>query len=305
MIRSQPMDPLVSIIVPTYKRPDMLGRALDSLVGQTYGNIEIIVISDNDPDSDYAAETNRVMEGYLGDSRVRFMTTSGHTGGGFARNVACREAHGDYLAFLDDDDEFLPDKVETQLDYMLKEGLDFCWQDVAWYNERGKLVEHRRLDHCHDFSKNGLLRAHLLTPICPTSTYMLKKSLFDRTDGFGEVIAGQDWWLILRCIEADARFGYMPEVHVRQYLHSGERLSTGQNKIEGENARYSATRRYLHLLDKAEIRYTKFRHNAVLAFASARGRLPVKSIRYAFGAFFSSPRLCVRKGIEFFTEGKQ
>ena len=120
MIRNQPMDPLVSIIVPTYKRPDMLGRALDSLVGQTYGNIEIIVISDNDPDSDYAAETNRVMEGYLGDSRVRFMTTSGHTGGGFARNVACREAHGDYLAFLDDDDEFLPDKVETQLDYLLK-----------------------------------------------------------------------------------------------------------------------------------------------------------------------------------------
>lgn len=90
MIQNQPMDPLVSIIVPTYKRPDMLGRALDSLVGQTYGNIEIIVISDNDPDSGYAAETNHVMEGYLEDPRVRFMTTSGTRHPAYTRNMSPR-----------------------------------------------------------------------------------------------------------------------------------------------------------------------------------------------------------------------
>lgn len=297
---------LVSVIVPTFKRADRLPVALDSLLAQDHQNIEVVVVNDNVPDSEWDDSTQELIDHYVTvDTRVCSVHTAGATGGGAARNLACREARGEYLAFLDDDDEFLPDKVSTQLSFMLEWGLDMSWQDVSWYDEHGRLVEHRRLDHCRDYSREGLLRAHLLTPISPTSIYMLKRSLFERTEGFGEVVTGQDWWLMLRCIEAGARIGYMPGVHVRQYLHSGGRLSVGKNKIDGEKFRHEKVREYYPLLSKREISYVEFRHNAVLAFACSRGGKYIDAARYAFRALWASPLACVQEGFKFFTKGKR
>lgn len=295
--------PLVSVIVPTYKRADRLKRALCSIASQSYSNLEIVVVNDNIPGSDWDLSTTRALQEFC-DSRLKVLHTSGQTGGGAARNFACCRASGEYLAFLDDDDEFLPDKVETQLAFMLERRLDMSWQDVSWYDESGKLVEHRRLDHCHDFSQQGLLRAHLLTPISPTSIYMLKKSLFDRTEGFGEVATGQDWWLMLRCIEAGARMGYMPEVHVRQYLHSGERLSLGKNKVDGEVARHEVVRSYYPRLSKKDVHYIEFRHNAVLAFAMKRSHQPGQAMLYALRAISASPAACFSEALKFFGKAK-
>lgn len=295
--------PLVSVIVPTYKRADRLEAALRSIQNQTYQNLEILVVNDNVPGSEWDRSTAETLEGF-GDPRLKVIHTAGQTGGGAARNYACRQASGEYLAFLDDDDEFLPDKVETQLASMLDRDLEMCWQDVSWYDESGKLVEHRRLDHCKEFSQQGLLRAHLLTPISPTSIYMLKKSLFDRTEGFGEVATGQDWWLMLRCIEAGARMGYMPEVHVRQYLHSGERLSLGKNKVDGEVARHEVVRSYYPQLSKKDVHYIEFRHNAVLAFAMKRSHQPGQAVLYALKAVASSPAACISEALKFFGKAK-
>lgn len=295
--------PLVSVIVPTYKRADRLKKALCSITSQSYSNLEIVVVNDNIPGSDWDLSTTQALQEFC-DSRLKVLHTSGQSGGGAARNFACRRASGEYLAFLDDDDEFLSDKVETQLNFMLERELDMSWQDISWYDESGKLVEHRRLNHCHDFSQQGLLRAHLLTPISPTSIYMLKKSLFDRTEGFGEVATGQDWWLMLRCIEAGARMGYMPEVHVHQYLHSGERLSLGKNKVDGEVARHEVVRSYYPLLSKKDVRYIEFRHNAVLAFAMKRSHRPSQAMLYAFKAMAASPVACFTEALKFFGKAK-
>ncbi|WP_270848403.1 glycosyltransferase family 2 protein [Candidatus Collinsella stercoripullorum] len=301
-----PEDILVSVIVPTFRRADRLPAALDSVLAQDYRNLEVVVANDNMPGSEWDGRTDALLARYGStDPRVRIVHTVGGTGGGAARNLACAAARGEYLAFLDDDDEFLPDKVSTQLAFMLERDLDMSWQDVSWFDERGRLVEHRRLDHCRDFSREGLLRAHLLTPISPTSIYMLKRSLFERTEGFGEVATGQDWWLMLRCIEAGASIGYMPEVHVRQHLHSDGRLSVGQNKIDGEEARHEKVREYYPLLTREEISYVEFRHNAALAFACVRGGRRADAVRYAARALRASPSACVREGFKFFTRGKR
>ena len=299
-------NPIVSVVIPTYQRADRLPIALRSALSQTYRNIEAIVANDNVPGSEWDIATKKLIEQFQADdARVKYVHTSGKTGGGAARNLACREASGKYFAFLDDDDEFLPDKLETQLAFMLENDLDMSWQDVSWYDENDRLVEHRRLNHCRDFTREGLLRAHLLTPISPTSIYMLRRDLFERTEGFGEVATGQDWWLMLRCIEAGAKMGYLPEVHVRQYLHSGERLSLGQNKIDGEGARHAKVREYYPLLSKKERRYVEFRHNAVLAFACMRSGRMANAVSYAAKAAVASPSDCAREGIKYFTKGKQ
>ena len=106
--------PIVSVIVPTYKRADRLEVALRSIKEQTYQNLEILVVNDNVPGSDWDYSTVKALEGF-DDPRLKVVHTAGQTGGGAARNYACRHALGEYLAFLDDDDEFLSDKVETQL----------------------------------------------------------------------------------------------------------------------------------------------------------------------------------------------
>lgn len=294
---------LVSIIIPTYKRADRLITAIRSVLVQTYEDIEIIVVNDNIPGSSWDKATEKVLSA-ITDQRLRIVHTMGKTGGGAARNYACHQARGDYLAFLDDDDEFEIDKIETQLDFMTANGLDMSWQDVAWYNEAGKLVEHRRLNHCKDFSQEGLLRAHLRTPIAPTSIYMIKKGAFDCTEGFGEVRTGQDWWLMLRCIEAGAQIGYMPEVHVRQYIHSGQRLSTGLNKIKGEEQRHAKVKEYYPILDKQDIKYIEFRHNAVLAFACARGGHLWDAVQYAFKTIWISPITCIQEGFNYVVRSK-
>lgn len=299
--------PLVSVIVPTYKRGDRILTALDSIMAQTYGmeKIETVVVNDNRPEWPECAETDAAIAQYAALPNFRILHTVGQIGGGAARNFACREARGDYLTFLDDDDEFLPDKISEQVSFMQERGLDMSWQDVSWYDERGRLVECRRLDHCADFTREGLIRAHLMKPLCPTSVYMLTHELFDHTEGFGEFKTGQDWWLMLRCIEAGGKMGYMPGSYVRQYLHSGERLSLGQNKIDGENARYEVGKKYYPLLSKDEIRHVEFRHWAVLAFASKRSGDLTGAAKYAVKTFLTSPDGCLSEGKEFFTRGKR
>lgn len=298
--------PLISIIIPTFNRSERLSQAVESALKQTYKNIEVIIVNDNVADSEQDRATEKVADAYCEkDIRTRSIHTDGKVGGGRARNIACRHACGDYLAFLDDDDVFLPDKIETQLEFMQAGDYEMTWQDIAWYNDEGKLVEYRRLDHCSDYSKEGLLRAHLLIPISPTSIFMIKKNLFDRTEGFGEVATGQDWWLMLRCIEAGAKIGYMPGVHVHQYLHNGERLSLGVNKIEGEKARHNAISAYYPSLSKEDIVYIEFRHNAVLAVSSARSKAFIKAIKYLFNAFTISPSLFFNEGIKLIKSSKE
>jgi hypothetical protein len=75
---------------------------------------------------------------------------------------------------------------------------------------------------------------------------------------------------MLRCIEAGAKNGYMPEVHVQQLIHKGERLSVGKNKIKGELVRHEAVKRYYPLLNSKERRFVEFRHNARFALNANR-----------------------------------
>ena len=79
--------PLISVIVPTCKRSDMLTRAVDSILNQTWQNIEIIVVNDNVPNSDYDMSTRESLSKYEDNSKVKIISTTGLTGGGKARNT--------------------------------------------------------------------------------------------------------------------------------------------------------------------------------------------------------------------------
>lgn len=104
---------MVTIIIPTYKRSDYLGRAIESLLNQTYKNIEIIVVDDNDEESVDRKNNEVLMEKYLNDNRVKYIKHKKNMNGAAARNTGISIAKGEFITFLDDDDFFLNNRIES------------------------------------------------------------------------------------------------------------------------------------------------------------------------------------------------
>ena len=111
------MSEKVTIIIPTYKRSDKIERALKSAATQTYQNIEIIVVDDNANFPDERKQTAKIVKKF---QNTRLIQNQTNLGGALSRNEGIKHASGSFIVFLDDDDEFLPEKVEKQLDFMLK-----------------------------------------------------------------------------------------------------------------------------------------------------------------------------------------
>jgi glycosyltransferase involved in cell wall biosynthesis len=110
---------LVSCVIPTYKRSETLTRAVDSVLNQTYQNIEVIVVDDNNPHDEYSEYVRHLIsENYGSEPRVRYVAQEKHINGAVARNYGISCANGEYVAFLDDDDEWKPEKVRRQVDYL-------------------------------------------------------------------------------------------------------------------------------------------------------------------------------------------
>ena len=113
--------PLVSAIIPTYNRRDMIASAVDSVLAQTYSSMEVIVVDDGSTDGSAA-----FLHEHYGD-RIRVIEVL-HGGAPSAVNSGVRAACGEFIAFLDSDDFWLPEKIETQMAYLeARPGYDICY----------------------------------------------------------------------------------------------------------------------------------------------------------------------------------
>jgi glycosyltransferase involved in cell wall biosynthesis len=110
--RANDTTPLVSVVLPTFNRAHLLKSALASVLSQTYKNLEIIVVDDASTD-----DTQQVVA-VIKDHRLRYIRHVATKGGSAARNTGILAAIGSYIAFLDDDDEWYPEKVEAQLEWL-------------------------------------------------------------------------------------------------------------------------------------------------------------------------------------------
>jgi len=120
MIVSINSSPMVSVIIPVFNREFELSRALNSVVNQTYSNIEILVCDDSSSDNSIVL----AKEFQAKDSRIRILASHSNNGPAFARNLGLASAIGEYIAFLDSDDEWLPQKLEKQVTMLERQPLD-------------------------------------------------------------------------------------------------------------------------------------------------------------------------------------
>ena len=284
------MIPLVSVIVPTYNRADMVCRAVNSILGQSYENVEVIVIDDNPTDSAARLATEKAMSVYKDNSRVKYIKNESSLGGSGARNKGIEYATGEYISFLDDDDIYLKNKLTVQVEYMQKSGCDMSFSNVRIHDSADVLIDFRAHEqYVTSMDNNELLKQHVMHSLTPTATYMYKIEAIKSIGGFHSVPVGQEFDLMLRTIKSGMKIGFLPVCNVIQYHHSGERISLGDNKLHGEMIMYDLKREYFDVLDKKQQRFIKFRHYVVLAVAGLRSRRFNVFIKNGILAFFTSP----------------
>lgn len=215
---------LVSCIVPTYKRSDSLIRAINSILNQTYEKLEVIVVDDNDPNDTYSLKVQERLK-TIEDSRVRYIQQEKHINGAVARNVGIQASKGEFIAFLDDDDEWLPNKLQAQLSLLNKNPEYKAVSCLYTYCYNNKPIR-----KCPPYTNTELHKKVLdrSVSIC-TPTVVFKKEALDRTGYFDEtLVRHQDLQLFLDFL-AKEKMIVLPEYHVLIHTDIGGNRPSSDN----------------------------------------------------------------------------
>jgi len=288
----------VSIIIATYHRYDLLPRAVRSALAQTYKDIEVIVVDDNPPESKERKETEKVMATFS-DQRVKYIKNKKNSGGAVTRNNGIKIATGDYIAFLDDDDEYLPERIEAQLIEMEKNGWDASVMDGATYDEEDNLLSEKKQHLKNGMTQDELMRIHMMFHISGTNTFMFKTDKIRSFDGFDDLPACHEYVLMQKAIEAGMNIGYVEKTLVKNHISKGERLSTSLKKISAQNLLIEKKKKHFDLLTKKERKTVLCRHYGVLFNIYYKNKKYLQAIASAVKCVLSSPADAWRWYIEY------
>lgn len=227
--------PLVSVIIPTYNRPKYLKRCLDSVLNQTYENIEIIVVDDNDPNSMARKETEEIIRPYIDNMKVIYIQHEYNKNGSAARNTGWRHSKGKYITFLDDDDEIAATKIEKQVDCLdkLDESWGLCYTGykILMENGRKQISSEKRSGNCYIYA---LMRTLYMGS---GSNILLRKSVVDEIGGYDEsFIRNQDVEFLARALE-NYKLAYVDEILLTIH-QEGTRVVRSFEQLDGYTKHY-------------------------------------------------------------------
>jgi len=294
------MDELVSVIIPTYKRNvTYVSRAVESVLRQTYENIEIIVIDDSPKDYVYRNDVRQYIKS-LRVGSVQYIQNKKNIGGALARNVGIDRAQGEYVTFLDDDDEYMEKKVEKQVAFMKETECDLSFSNMIMYDSSGNVVDYREYKEIESYDNDKLLVYHLRKHLTGTPTFMFITEKLKEIGGFDNAKMGQEFYLMLKAIEAGLKIRYLDECDVKVYKHEDGGISQGINKIKGEKRLYKFKKTYFPTLTQDDKRFIRFRHWAVMFVAYKRNKRYLKMFAAMLISFLVSPIYFVREVIGHF-----
>lgn len=222
----------VSVIIPTFRRSDYLVRAIRSVVNQSYKNIEIIVVDDNQGNDVFRSEVKLQISRNFANEALTYIEHSTNKGLPAARNTGIREATGEFIAFLDDDDEWLPEKVEKQMALFksLPEnyGVVSCgWNLIHSVNNYEKQV--------YPNARGNLSKILGLNHFSPPSMIVVKKSFLELVQGFDEDFRWrQDVELYFR-LSQYCLFDFVDECLVNYYFHEGSMSRNAEQRLNAIN----------------------------------------------------------------------
>ena len=124
---------LVSIIMPSYNTAQFISKSIQSVLEQSYKDWELIIVDDCSTD-----DTDKIVIDFLTDKRIKYIKNKKNSGAAVSRNLALCEAHGKWIAFLDSDDLWLPEKLEKQINFMEKNSYHFSYTNYAEIDSEGQ-----------------------------------------------------------------------------------------------------------------------------------------------------------------------
>jgi len=221
--------PTVSVIIPTYNRAYLVGRAIQSVLNQTYQDFELITVDDASTDN----TENLIKEFQQKDKRIIYLKHEQNEGGSAARNTGIKVSRGKYIAFLDSDDEWFPEKLEKQVDifkkYSLKLGAvytGFQYVDIKSKKEIKKHIPRKR----GNLYKDLLVKNY----IGSTSSLVIKRECFEKVGLFDEELPScQDYDMWIR-IAKKYDFYCIKESLLKYQVHNDRISSRIDNVVKGE-----------------------------------------------------------------------
>ena len=210
------MEPSVSIIIPTYNRRDLISETIQSVLAQTFKDFEILVIDNGSSD-----DTSQVIK-KINDPRVHYYWQEPTGGPAHPRNRGLRMSKGKWVCFLDSDDLWVPDKLESQLLLCEKRpDLKWVYAKTAWFDhETGKEMD---VYNNFEYYEGDICDKLIMNNFIASPTPLIKRSVFDEVGEFNEkntFFAREDWELWLR-IASKYPIGFVPKVLSKYRIHPG------------------------------------------------------------------------------------
>lgn len=207
--------PLVSVIVTTYNRKELLTETINSILNQTYSNIELIVV-DNYSNYDFYDLMNS-----FNTDKIRAYQNKNNGLIAINRNYGIDKAKGEYVAFSDDDDLWLPNKLKIQIDYITTHDVDFISTGLIYFGEGLKEIYRQRVY----LFKSDIFRKNYIA----TSTVLARKSDILKFDLTPEFNYAEDWACWIKLVINGYKLHQMPDGLVRYRVFPSN--TTNQNRI--------------------------------------------------------------------------
>ena len=274
--------PKVSIIIPTYNREKFIGRALESVLAQTYKDYEIIVIDDGSQD-----QTRDVVRQYGGNIKYVYQQNGGSSS---ARNRGIQESTGEYIAFLDSDDIWIPEKLAIQVEILDKnKSIGIVCSRMPIFDKEGKQIGFKPQEHIgKDFIALITHWGDL-----PTSTVMTRRECFDKVGLFDTSLKTiQDFDMWLRIASRYDIYEYRDKCLARYFRHGVQNTGNWANVLQGIlSLQQKIVRNYGHRPDFPHQIYREriVSHQYWLSRALFKQRNYVKACRHLASVVFKDP----------------
>ncbi len=215
--------PLVSVIITTYNRKNLLIKAVKSVLSQTYKRIELIIVDDCSTDG-----TNELIK-TIDDERVKCIHHTDNMGVHQSRNDGILNSNGEYIAFLDDDDEWLPKKIERQLHCFMNSDKELGLVYTGYYTAINGEIKSRNSPKRRGYLREILTNQNLVA----TSTVLTRSICFKKVGLFEYMPFVEDWDMWMRISEF-FEFDYVPEPLCIYNIHVDQVTSNPMCKIIGQ-----------------------------------------------------------------------
>jgi glycosyltransferase involved in cell wall biosynthesis len=229
--------PKVSIVIPSYNTASLIANCLDSVFSQTFRDYEAIIVNDGSPDTPQLEEVLRPYQDKIVYIRQQNKRVAG------ARNTAIRQAQGEFLAFLDSDDSWLPDHLASQMALFDSDpSLDMVYSDAALISESSR--QKTFMEKCPsvgpaNFESLAVEQSHIpISTVVARKAALIKAGLFDES-----LVRCDDYDMWLRAAFWGAKIGYGRTVQAKLYLGRPDSLGLSSSKM---------TEAYLNILEKVE-----------------------------------------------------